>query len=190
MLGIAAVIAHFTRDGLTLSPPARNTAVIAVGGLLLLGAAASGVRQRVWRDNNILFAQTVIDAPMAYRAHLAYAAMLFAQHRRKAAFEETRLAHALFPQDLSVLQYAAEQYSSVEGCYVAVVVFEQILAKDPRKADARVGLVRCLTAMGRYADSRKSLHEGLATGESMGAFHRLMFVNDSVEAATRSHAGK
>jgi hypothetical protein len=190
MLGIAAVVAHFTRDGLALSPPARNTVVIAVGGLLLLGVAASGFRQRVWRDNNTLFAQTVVDAPMAYRGHLAYAAMLFEQHRRKAAFEEIELAHALFPQDLSVLQYAGDQYSSVEGCYMAVRVFAQILAKDPRKADARVGLVKCLTAMGRYADSRESIHQGLATGESMGAFHRLMFVNDSVEAATRPHSGK
>jgi thioredoxin-like negative regulator of GroEL len=190
MLGIAAVIAHFARDGVTLSPPARNTVFIAVGALLLLGVAASGFRQRVWRDNNTLFAQTVVDAPMAYKAHLAYAAMLFAQQRRKAAFEEIRLAHALFPQDLSVLQYAAEQYSSVEGCYVAIGVFGQILAKDPRKADARVGLVSCLTAMGRYADSRKSLHQGLATGESMGAWHRLMVVNDSVEVSTRSHSGK
>ena len=190
MLGIAAVIAHFTRDGLTLSPPAQKTVVIAVGALLLLGVAASGLRQRVWRDNNTLFAQTVVDAPMAYKAHLAYAAMLFEQHRRKAAFEEIELAHALFPQDLSVLQYAAEQYSTVEGCYMAVRVFGRILAKNPRKAESRVGLVQCLTAMGRYADARKALHQGLATGESMGAFHRLMFVNDSVDAATRPHSGK
>jgi hypothetical protein len=190
MLGIAAVIAHFTRDGVTLSPPARKTVVIAVGGLLLLGVVASGFRQQVWRDNNTLFAQTVVDAPMAYKAHLAYAAMLFEQHRRKAAFEEIELAHALFPQDLSVLQYAAEQYSTVEGCYMAVRVFGRILATNPRKAESRVGLVQCLTAMGRYADARKSIHQGLATGESMGAFHRLMFVNDSVEAATRPRTGK
>ncbi|MDQ6770662.1 MAG: tetratricopeptide repeat protein [Gemmatimonadota bacterium] len=190
MLGIAAVIAHFTRGGVTLSAPARKMAFTAVGALLLLGIAASGFRQQVWRDNNTLFAQTVVDAPMSYKAHLAYAAMLFEQHRRKAAFEEIRLAHALFPQDLSVLQYAAEQYSGVEGCQMAVGVFARILAKDPRRAESRVGLVRCLTAMGRYADARKTIHQGLATGESMGAFHRLMVINDSVEVSTRPHSGK
>jgi hypothetical protein len=190
MLGIAAVIAHFTRGGVTLSAPARKMVFTAVGALLLLGIAASGFRQRVWRDNDTLFAQTVVDAPMSYKAHLAYAAMLFEQHRRKAAFEEIMLAHALFPQDLSVLQYAGEQYSGVEGCQMAVRVFARILAKDPRRAESRVGLVRCLTAMGRYADARKSIHQGLATGESMGAFHRLMVINDSVEVSTRPHSGK
>ncbi|MDQ6689789.1 MAG: tetratricopeptide repeat protein [Gemmatimonadota bacterium] len=190
MLGIAAVIAHFTRRGATLSEPARKMVFTAVGVLLLLGIAASGFRQHVWRDNDTLFAQTVVDAPMSYKAHLAYAAMLFEQHRRKAAFEEIALAHALFPQDLSVLQYAAEQYSGVEGCQMAVAVFSRILATDPRRAESRVGLVRCLTAMGRYADARKSLHQGLATGESMGAYHRLMVINDSVEVSTRPHSGK
>ena len=190
MLGIAAVIAYFTRGGLTLLPPAQKMVVVAVGALLLLGVAASGFRQRVWRDDDTLFAQTVVDAPMAYKAHLAYAGMLFQQNRRKAAFEEIELAHALFPQDQTVLQFAAEQYSTVEGCYLAVRVFGRILAENPRNAESRVGLVQCLTAMGRYAEARTALHQGLATGESMGAFHRLMFVNDSVEASARPRSGK
>jgi protein O-mannosyl-transferase len=190
MLGIAAVIAHFTRSGATLSPPARKMVVAAVGVLLLLGVAASGFRQQVWRDDDTLFAQTVVDAPMSYKAHMAYAAMLFEQHRRKTAFEEIRLAHALFPKDLGVLQYAAEQYSGVEGCQMAVGVFARILATDPRRAESRVGLVRCLTATGRYADARKTIRQGLATGESMSAFQRLLVINDSVEASVRPRSGK
>jgi hypothetical protein len=190
MLGVAAVIAHFTRSEATLSPPARKMAVTAVGALLLLGVAASAFRQRVWRDDDTLFAQTVVDAPMSYKAHMAYAAMLFEQHRRKAAFEEMRLAHALFPQDLGVLQFAAEQYSTVEGCNMAVGVFARILAKDPRRAESRVGLVKCLTAMGRFGDARKTIRQGLATGESMGAFQRLLVINDSVEASVRPSSGK
>jgi hypothetical protein len=189
MLGIAAVIAYFT-PSVSLTPAARKMAFAAVGALLLLGVAASAFRQRVWRDNDTLFAQTVLDSPMSYKAHMAYAAMLFEQHRRNAAFEEIRLAHALFPQDLGVLQYAAEQYSIVEGCRMAVGVFAAILAKDPRRAEARVGLLRCLTPMGRYADARKVIRQGLATGESMSAFQRLKVINDSVEAAARPRSGK
>lgn len=191
MLGIAAVIAHFTRNGVTLSPRARKMVFTAVGALLLLGVAASGFRQRVWRDDDTLFAQTaLVDAPMSYKAHMAYAAMLFEQHRRKTAFEEIRLAHALFPTDLGVLQYAAEQYSGVEGCQMAVGVFARILAADRRRAESRVGLVRCLTAMGHYADARKTIRQGLATGESMSAFQRLLVINDSVEASVRPRSGK
>jgi hypothetical protein len=190
MLGVAAVIAYFTRSGVPLSSVAQKMVFTAAGGLLLLGVAASAFRQHVWRDNDTLFAQTVLDSPMSYKAHMAYAAMLFEQNRRKAAFEEIRLAHALFPQDLGVLQYAADQYSTVEGCGTAVGVFAAILAKDPRRAEARVGLVRCLTAMGLYADARRKIRQGLATGESMSAFQRLKVINDSVEASVRPRSGK
>jgi hypothetical protein len=44
--------------------------------------------------------------------------------------------------------------------------------------------------MGRYADARKVIRQGLATGESMSAFQRLKVINDSVEAASRPRSGK
>ena len=190
MLGVAAVVAHFNWSEATLSRPARTMVLTAVGVVLLLGVAVSSFRQRVWRDDDTLFAQTVVDAPASYKAHMAYAAMLFQKHRRKDAFEEISIAHALFPKDLDVLEYAAEEYSRVEGCQRALGFFARILAEDPRRAESRVGLARCLTAMGRYADARKTIRQGLATGESLSAFQRLMVINDSVEASVRLRAGK
>ena len=190
MLGIAAVAAHFVRSSDTLSPSARKVALAVVGTVLLLGLVVSGLRQRVWRDDDTLFAQTVVDAPASYKAHMAYAIVLFQQHRRKDAFEEISIAHALFPRDLGVLEYAGEQYSSVEGCQIALGLFAHILAEDPRRAEARVNLVKCLIAMRKHSDARKSIRQGLATGESMGAFWRLQVVNDSVEASVQPRAGK
>jgi tetratricopeptide (TPR) repeat protein len=190
MLGVAAVVARFLPNGDTLSASARKLVLGGVGAVLLLGLVVSGLRQRVWRDDDTLFAQTVVDAPASYKAHMAYAIMLFDKHRRKDAFEEIRIAHALFPKDLSVLEYAGEEYSSVEGCHMALGIFAHILAEDPSRAEARVNLAKCLIALGKHADARKTIRQGLATGESLSAFRRLMVVNDSVEASARLRAGK
>jgi tetratricopeptide (TPR) repeat protein len=190
MLGVAAVVAHFLQNGDALSASARKLVLGGVGAVLLLGLVVSGLRQRVWRDDDTLFAQTVVDAPASYKAHMAYAIMLFNKHRRKDAFEEIRIAHALFPKDLSVLEYAGEEYSSVEGCHMALGIFAHILAEDPSRAEARVNLAKCLIALGKHADARKTIRQGLATGESLSAFRRLMVVNDSVEASVRFRAGK
>jgi Tfp pilus assembly protein PilF len=186
MLAVAAVAAHFSGNWAELSSQARRTVLAAIAVVLVLGLGASALRQPVWRDDETLFAQTVVDAPASYKAHLAYAAMLFEKNQRKAAFEEIGLAHALFPNDIDVLQYAAENYSGVEGCRFAVGLYAQVLAVEPRRAETRVNLVRCLTAMGRYADARRTIRQGLATGESMRAFRRLSVVNDSVETSALS----
>ncbi|MFL5469076.1 MAG: tetratricopeptide repeat protein [Gemmatimonadaceae bacterium] len=183
MLAVAALAAHFSRSWATLPRQGRTVTSVAVGAILLLGVVASGLRQRVWHDDYTLFAQTVVDAPSSYKAHMAYAGLLFEKQQRKAAFDHIAIAHALVPGDLDALQYAAANYSGVEGCYRAVGLFAHVLDEEPRRAEARVGLVQCLTAMGRYADARKSIRAGLATGESMGAFQRLLFVNDSIEAS-------
>jgi tetratricopeptide (TPR) repeat protein len=172
------------------SRSARSTAFAVIGVLLTLGLVESAFRQRVWRDNETLFAQTVNDVPASYKAHMAYAEFLFQHNQRKKAFEEVELAHTLFPKDLDVLEYAAEEYSRVEGCRQAVGLFGHVLAEDPRRARSRVGLAQCLIAMGRHDVARKVIREGLATGESLSAFQRLTVINDSVETVSRSRGGK
>jgi hypothetical protein len=44
--------------------------------------------------------------------------------------------------------------------------------------------------MGRYGDARRTIREGLATGESLSAFQRLLVINDSVEASVRPRTGR
>lgn len=189
MLGVAAVVAHLTSANAPPARPIRSMAFGVISVLLLLGLARSAVRQRAWRDNETIFAQTVKDVPASYKAHMAYAALLFEHNQRKKAFDEIKLAHALFPTDLNVVEYTAEQYSRVEGCVWAVPLFARVLAQDPRRARSRVLLSGCLTAMGRYADARKTIRQGLATGESRRAFQRLMVINDSVENLHRRPKG-
>ncbi|MFL5467674.1 MAG: tetratricopeptide repeat protein [Gemmatimonadaceae bacterium] len=185
MLAVAALAAHFSGSWATLPRQSRTFVSVGIGTILLLGVIASALRQRVWHDDYTLFAQTVADAPASYKAHMAYAGLLFEKQQRKEAFEHIAIAHALVPANLDALQYAAANYSGVEGCQHAVGLYAHVLDEEPRRAEARVGFVQCLTAMGRYSEARKAIRAGLATGESMGAFQRLLFVNDSVEASAR-----
>ena len=185
VLGAVAVVTHLTHRGATLSGQARYVAFAVVGVLLVLGLARSGLRQRIWRDNDTLFAQTVEDAPASYKAHVAYAAVLFQHQRRKEAFEELKIAHALFPTDPFVLEYAAEEYSRTEGCGRAVPLFRRLLAEDPERDQSRIGLASCLIAMGHHVEARTTIKQGFAVGNSRGPFEQLMATNDSIEASLR-----
>jgi hypothetical protein len=186
MLGVAATVSYLLENRPPLSGTARQLAIATVGLILFLAVIRSGSRQRVWRDNQTLFTQTVSDVPASYKAHLAYAAMLFQNNRRKEAFEEVSLAHRLYPADLDVVEYAAQEYSRVEGCQRAIVLYNYVLARDAGHSRSRVGLASCLIALHEHAAARKTIREGLVIGESKHALEQLMAINDSTEAGYRA----
>lgn len=185
MLGLAAVVDYLTARSASVSRPARLMAAGVVGVLLVLGLVQSAHRQRIWRDSDTLVLQTVNDVPASYRAHMSYALFLFQHNRRNDAFEELALANALFPKDPSALEFAAEAYSSVEGCGRAVGLFRRVLTERPARDRSRVGLAECLIAMGRHAEARKTIMQGFAFGNSKSSFEQLMATNDSAEASHR-----
>ena len=67
-------------------------------------------RTTVWRDNDRLFHQAVIDAPRDYRAHFMLGAWNFEQKRKREGEAEYRKALALFPYDPFLSYDLAEQY--------------------------------------------------------------------------------
>jgi hypothetical protein len=186
MLGIAAVVPYLASRKLFVSRLARLTAFAVVGVLLVLGLVRSASRQVVWRDSDTLVFQTLKDVPASYRAHMSYALILFQQKRRTDAFKELALANALFPRDPTAMEFAAEAYSSVEGCGRAVGLFRTVLTEYPQRDRSRVGLAECLIAMGRYSEARQTIKQGLAVGKSKGSFEQLMAANDSAEASHRT----
>ena len=185
-LGIAVMVARLMASGAMESRRPRAAALAAMGVALVLGLARSGLRQRVWRDNDTLFAQTVKDSPASYKAHLAYAVMLFQHHRRSDAFMEIKIAHALFPEDPGVLEYAADEYARVEGCGRAVAFYRRVLTQDPGRDRSRIGLAACLIAMGDHAGARKTISQGFLLGDSRLPLEQLRRINDSTEAALRA----
>jgi hypothetical protein len=183
MLGVAASIAYLAQSKGPFTGTARRFAIGTIGIVLVLGLFRGGFRQRVWRDNDTLFAQTVIDVPASYKAHTAYAAVLLQEKRRKEAIEELKLANALFPADPLAIEYVADAYASVEGCRRAIGIYISVLAKDPSRARSRVGLAACLIALHDHEEARKAIREGLANGVTRGLMEHLWAMNDSVEAA-------
>lgn len=181
-LGIAAAVQRVHSRG-ELSTSSRAIAATAVAALLVLGVARSATRQRVWHDNEVLFAQTVRDAPASYRAHLGYSLVLKTQKRHAEAFDELRLAHLIYPDNVNLLEYAGGEYSRMNRCPLAIPPFRRALEIDPGRARSRHGLVACLITLGQYREAKSEIVYGLAQGGSRQAFERLRAVSDSLEAA-------
>jgi protein O-mannosyl-transferase len=186
MLGVAASVAYLAERRGPLTGTARQLAIGTIGIVLVLGLVRSGFRQRVWRDNNTLFAQTVEDAPASYKAHTGYAAVLIQQKRRGEALEELKLANALFPEDPAAIEYVADAYASYNGCLPAIGIYSRILAKDPGRARSRVGLVACLIALHRHEEARKAIRQGLANGVTLPLMQHFWRMNDSAEVLLSS----
>ncbi len=180
-LGIAAA-AQRVYSRVEISSRGRTLAIAALGVVLVLGATWSAIRQRVWRDNDVLFAQTVLDAPASYRAHLGYALSLKSLGRDAEALDELRLARIIYPNDANLLEFSAGEYSRMNRCPLAIPLFRRALALEPGRVLSREGLVVCLIVTRDLAGAKSEIVQGLAQGGSRSSFERLRAIADSVEA--------
>jgi hypothetical protein len=182
MLGVAAVLTRLAGEARMKSQAPRGV-VYSIAAVLLLGIVASAVRQRVWRDNITLFAQTVRDAPTSYAAHLNYGTELHRQNQARAAFDEISIAYRIYPKDLTVVHSMGKIYALNNDCPAALRFFRQVLSEDPGRSDSRISLASCLILLGQHAEARKALAQGVAIGRSKEALLQLTAINDSVEAS-------
>jgi len=181
-LGVAAAVQRvYARE--QLSRRANAVAVTALAVLLVLGVVRSASRQPVWRDNNVLFAQTIQDAPTSYHAHLGYAVALKTQKRDAEALDELRLARLIYPNSPKLLEYTGGEYFRMKRCPLAISPYRRALAIDPGRAESRRGLVVCLIMLGRFKEAKSEIVHGLAQGGARQEFERLRIVSDSLEAA-------
>ena len=88
----------------------RRVVLLALGVLLGVGLYRSATRQLVWRDNDTLFRQTVLDAPLSYKAHWAYGSMLVAVGDMKQAELEYRIALRLYDGDPNLFSDFGDLY--------------------------------------------------------------------------------
>ena len=165
---------------------ATRVAVAGVSTLLVsLGAVRSSERQRVWRDDVSLFAQTVKDAPTSYRAQFFYGQILFANGRRVEGEHHLALAIALnpTPSDVSPLNYLATQYRDAGMCPQAIPLYERAFAHDAARPDVRYGLAECLLEQGRVTEARVLATEGVKRGDLAPLFRTLAARVDSSDRA-------
>lgn len=187
-VGVALAIAAAAQrvsSRVEISTRGKQLALAALAVVLVLGTVRSALRQRVWRDNDVLFAQTVLDAPTSYRAHLGHALSLKARKRDSEALDELRLARLIYPNDANLLEFSAGEYSKMSRCPLAIPLFRRALAIDPGRVLSREGLVVCLIVTGDLAAARSEIVQGFAQGGARTSFERLRTIADSVEGAAR-----
>ena len=139
----------------------------AAGALLLLvglGIARSATRNRVWRDNETLFRQQVIDSPRSYRAHFMLGLYLFENQRKAEGEKYYRRALQLFPLDPLMALGLAEQYRKAGMCEPAITLYRWLFTIEPRAARGHGGLASCLLVTLNLDEAKAEALESIRAG--------------------------
>ena len=187
---VALFLAEHLRDGWAARVKAPIVAGVVCGALMAAAMARSIQRTTVWRDNDRLFRQAVLDSPLDYRAHFMLGAWAFQQDRKREGEAEYRRALALFPYDPFLAYDMAEQYRAVGMCKPAVPLYRWSQGLDPAFPLGRGALAWCLLTLGEYKDAKEVALESLRRGGDAKAMRRLIAVADSIPRAQSADTGK
>lgn len=148
----------------TWRPRFRTAAFVVVGLLMVLGVWRSALRQPVWRDNETLFAQTVVDAPLNYRAHWSYGLWLYEHGQHEEAFHSFETAMNLFPFDAMLYNDVADVYRTDGHCEQSIPLYRRALALNPELPYTRSRMASCYMRLGDYGSARIELEKLVAAG--------------------------
>jgi hypothetical protein len=183
LLVIGAVVAWVRTRAATLGRTWALAAVAPLVLLLVLGAAKSAARQRVWRSSEAFREYIVEDAPLSYRAHYIHGMWLFEKGRLRDGERHMRMAIAMFPYDARTNVDLADQYRRSGLCAPARQLYHRALELGAYLRRARFGLALCLLHDGMFAEARVEARRGAAAGGAEAEqFRRLLAVADSAAA--------
>jgi len=151
MIAVAAVVPWLYVHA--RSRPWRIVAVAALPALLALGAWRSDERTGVWKDNETLFATTVVDAPFVYRSHFMLGAWKLSLKRKVEGEREYRLAMAMYDKDPFVYYSLGEDYRLFGMFKPAIVMFRRALQVDTTMIEARARIALSLASLGRWPEA-------------------------------------
>ncbi len=157
----------------------RGVVLAGLGALLAMGISRSTSRQRVWHDLPTLWRQTLTDAPLSYRAHHAWAEILFKGGAKGPAEQHFRRAIALHPRGWPVYLELADKYRLSGNCWPAVDLYTVALGLNPMHSAGRGSLIACLVHIGRYAEAAEAARIGVELGDAAETFARYAEVADS-----------
>lgn len=163
----------------------RIVVASSAAALLGMGLSRSFARQSVWHDQTTLWFQTLIDAPNSYRAHHAFAEILFAAKAERSAEYHYREAMRLYPPAWPVDLDLADKYRQAGDCYAADRLYAHVLTVQPAHVGARGSFVACLMYIGDYVDAAAQARLGASFGHATGTFASYAQIADS---AARAHA--
>jgi len=158
---------------------------VAFAAILAAGVWRSASRSTVWRNNDRLFRQAVVDSPDAYRAHYMLGAWHFENKRKREGEVEYRRALKLFPYDPFLSYNMAEEYHRIGLCAPALPLYRWTFGLDANFPLGRGNFAWCLVNEGYYDEARSRAFETIRVGGDLRGMRRVIFITDSVRAAER-----
>lgn len=171
---------HHALRGVT--DPARLAVAALTAAVVVAWTIRSAQRHPVWKDNQTLFAATVVDAPLSYRAHYLYGTMLFETGRAVDGERELRTAIALSVNDSDPYNYLATKYREAKLYTQAIPLYRQAIALNSRRPDARFGLAYSLLETGDLAGARAEATVGLSGGQLTSYFRFILARADTLSS--------
>ncbi|MBW8772937.1 MAG: hypothetical protein JF590_06585 [Gemmatimonadetes bacterium] len=165
VIAVASLVSLLESGGRPVPRAWRMAGLATFGAVLGLGIVRSALREVDWRTPVIWSVRSIELAPLSWRTHLTYAMVLASARDSVGALKEVRAAIALRPDDPLALKMIADQGRMLAGdCYGSVIVYRELVARFPRRSDARASLVTCLARLGRYEEAERVARAGVVAG--------------------------
>ncbi|MDZ4673377.1 MAG: hypothetical protein SGI84_02920 [Gemmatimonadota bacterium] len=176
MLALAGAAAAWGPASTVGSTARLRPAAVLLGMVILAGLGWSAIRQRVWRDNPTLFAQTALDAPRSYKARAAHAVMLFEAGSDSAGEREYRTAISLYDQDPNIIADLGNWYLGKKRWQDALDMYTLVLAQVPDHWTATSRSILSLMNLDRLEEAQRLATVAAQRGDK-GAAEKLAYVN-------------
>jgi len=169
--------------GLVATVPGRRGVVVAVvSAVAVMFGVRSAWRAPVWRSNESLFAQMLIEAPESYRTHWALGAQAFARGDSARGEREWREAIRLNPAHPQPLEDLGRLYTRTGRWAEAVPLLERLLALDSSRVGSALALGTAYVRTGRLEEAATFL-------TAMGARHQHEPMFPAILADVRRRQG-
>jgi protein O-mannosyl-transferase len=134
--------------------PVRQAALATTALVVVAAALASARRQPVWQDTHTLVATSLVDAPRSPTWQRVLATVFLRAGEFDRAEVHFRLAEALGPPDLRLLNGMRILLERQGRCDEALLYYRRMLAAYQRTPAVEMGYVACLLRVGHLADAR------------------------------------
>jgi cytochrome c-type biogenesis protein CcmH/NrfG len=130
-VGVVLAIGYTVDVAVKRVPGLGRALLASAAACMLAGIVVSSDRGRVWRDNETLLRQTVVDVPSSYRAHLMLGELLTNTGNYEEGLVELAKAVSLSgPQDVFVRRFAGSRFHAAGFVNAAQRYFEEAAALE------------------------------------------------------------
>lgn len=181
VLLVSLAFVRLWREAESSGRVAQKTLGLAMLLLLVAGIARSLTRAPVWKNNEALFTQTVLDVPSSSRAHLRLALAVSESNGPKASIPEVLLAVALGQKnDPQLLATAGDQLARSGMCPAALRYYHPALALQPLNIQLRANTSLCLLNVGSVGEARTVALRGMSGSQLDVRLVRMLNLADSL----------